>query len=162
MRKIIEARLSECHVMFPSFGERTTEDLPILIGLFERHLADFTDQQISAAFDMHFRQNDRFPTVSDIMKPLQPTKIYELDNGPKGFGGLYAADHPYVRLQERLGVANLESYARMVLPIGDVNLEALRVDSEHADFIPIDNTMEKPVRRSGGSEFRQLSYDVQS
>lgn len=157
MEQMIRSRLDECHVLFPSYGERSAGDIATLAKLFEHHLAGYRDPEIAAAFDFHMRNGDRFPVVADITAALTPRKVYQFDGGPKGFGGMYDPSHPYVRLQERLGTTGLESYARYISPIDGIDLNRLQIEARDADFISIDNSIEDPPVRVGGSGFKRIA-----
>lgn len=113
MMKAIISGLSECHVVFPNFnGDRSADDIRVLVKVFERHLvaAGMTELQVSAAFDHHISTRRSFPTVSDIISAGSPGKMYQFNNGPYGFAALYPPDHPYVRDQVRAGT-NIEAVA---------------------------------------------------
>lgn len=156
MLRIIEEKLLECHVNFPSFGERTPNDLALLAKIFERHLAEYSDKEISSAFDEHIGKRDRFPTVADILAHFATVTAYRMDNGPDGFGAVYAAEHPYVRFQQRLGT-NLAQFA-VEVPARDH--PGLRTAAACSTWAPIAADDEAPRIERKGSGLRRLTHAV--
>lgn len=160
MEKLIRQRLDECHLNFPSYGERSADDIATIARMFVGHLADFNKLEIAAAFDYHVRTKDRFPTVADICGALEPATLYQFDGGPEGFDALYAENHPYVALQRRVGLTDLGKYRVKVRPIDGVDIRQKQLSAKASEFIPIDNGMDLPgADRVGGSGFARLGYD---
>lgn len=108
--RIVREKLLECHVLFPGYSDRSKEHLEIISRIFEAELSRHGDDEIAEAFDAHRRRGKAFPLPSDILDHLSTVTAYRMDHGPLGWGGLYAANHPYVRLQVRCGV-DLSRYA---------------------------------------------------
>lgn len=156
MLSVVEEKLLECHVNFPSFGERTPNDLVLLAKVFDRHLAEYSDREVAAAFDAHVATGTRFPTVADILAHFATVTAYRMDNGPDGHGGIYAADHPYVRFQQRLGT-NLAQYA---VEVPAREHPGLKTAAACSSWAPIEADDEAPRIDRRGSGLRRLSHAV--
>lgn len=145
-------KLMECHLIYPSFGgERQPDDLATMAKIFARHLCDAPAEVIDRAFDYHIRTSNKFPVVSDIAAALALVTVYQMNNGPDGWGALYSSDHPYVREQVKLGV-NIGNHAKSVrafehgpFAIAARNAPAIERGRDAA-----------PEPRSGSSGFRRI------
>lgn len=155
MGNVIKNGLLECHYNFPDFN-RSTEDLTVLERIFTKHLAEFNEEQIKAAFDHHIKTADKFPTIADITGALKTTRCYRMDYGPLGFGALYHESHPYIRLQMRMST-DISGYAVDVSSVDAVQLER---DARHAPAIEDLNDDERPLITRGGGSFRRLEFDA--
>lgn len=150
----IKSKLLECHINFPGYGERSSQELAVMAKMFVRHLEGRSDAEISAAFDHHIRTADRFPTIADIVRAATPVVMYRMDGGPLGFAALYHSGHPYVRLQARIGT-DLTKYEVMVSPADAV---AARIEAKNSPAIEFAEDEEKIIEPRTGSGFRRLEY----
>lgn len=152
----IEDRMMECHLLFPSYGERGIKEVQLLVRLYEKALAEYSEAQIDEAFDEHIKSSARFPVVSDLVDHLKPVTCYRMNYGPDGYGAVYTAGHPYTRMQARLGV-DLTAYAVAVSPAEARRAKLIAMAAAPSEI----GTDETPEREpSAGSGMRLLSYDV--
>lgn len=157
MLKMIANRLAECHLNFPAYGARDENDLKLLAKMFLRHIEKngLTSEFVDLAFDHHLEHGKDFPKVSDILDLARPITVYRMNNGPEGWGAVYHADHPYIRLQTRTGT-RVSDYAETTHGV-----EALKLRREALLSGPCgDDGEDEPPRieRDGPGGFRRIDY----
>lgn len=149
-------KLAQAHLCFPSFGDRTKDDIKLMAGVFAEQLdkAGMSVADAEKAFDHHMQNGKQFPTIADITGALKTTRCYRMDYGPLGFGALYHENHPYIRLQMRMNT-DISGYAFDVSAIDAAELER---DARHAPALEAQDDDEQPsITRRGGS-FRRLEF----
>lgn len=158
VKKITETKLRECHVIFPSFGERSGSDLEIISRLFVSHLrnAGLSADDILAGFDHHIRTpGARFPTPGDIVGAVRPMTAYRLDYGPDGVGMVYAAEHPYVRRLLREG----EDMGGRSIQVRACDYGTLATAAKCASDVPEIGTDPAPaIADRTGRGFKRIDY----
>jgi hypothetical protein len=153
MENVIRNGLMECHYLFPEYG-RKTADLEIIAKIFVKHLTNVSEQDIAAGFDIHIKTGDRFPTPKDILAVTETVLAYRMNNGPEGWGAVYAADHPYVRDQRRHGT-DLGGYA---IKVPAHEHRHLHLAARSAPGIEVGEDDATPIVRPR-SGFRRLVYE---
>ena len=153
--------LAKCAAVYPDYATMDGAMLRAKVEVFDEMLSGLTAEQIDKAFRHHMTSRPKeFPTPAHIIDSLTPVKMYQFDNGPKGFGALYPPDHPYVSLQHRLGLERLEGYSVNVCTADGLNIAAMQSEARSLPSIPIDRTVEEiedmEDRRGGG--FKRISY----
>lgn len=110
------------------------------------------------AFNYHVRNGKDFPRISDIIDATSPTIVYRMDYGPKGFNALYHEDHPYVRLQIKLG-QNISHYAEVV---SKVQSDSLRNEAHNSPAIEFERDDKPKAEPRIGYGFHQISFNGNS
>lgn len=158
LNSLILRRLAECHLLFPSFNNRTKEDMKIIGRIFSDQLKGYSEQEVNGAFDHWMRTGKTFPVVSDIVDALAKVTCYIFNNGPLGFGGVYHADHPYTRLQMRIPGQDISRYA---IEISALDEYRLKIEARNAPAISAPDEDETPaIERSGRGGLRRIGYSV--
>ena len=149
LNDLIYSRLEECHATFPSFNDRAAKDLDVIARVFERHLADWSLEDVAAAFDT---VTGRFPVPDDILAFKEKHTAYQFEYGPLGFGAIYSEDHPYTRTQMRNGLDisahRIECTAR--------EAKANAIEAKGAPRLTFDPD-DLPTIERGGSGFRRVA-----
>lgn len=161
IKQAVEKWLLKCAAVYPDYATLDAPMMKAKAAVFAEMLGNLTEEQLDKAFGYHLKAKSKFPTPADLIASLTPVNMYRFDNGPNGGGALYAADHPYVALQRRLGLERMESYMETVCEADGVSIAALEAEARSLPSIPIDRTIEHiqdGEDRRGG--FRQIGFDV--
>lgn len=110
-----------CAAGFSTYSEADASAIGMKCALFTEafELNGLSEDQVVAGFRYHISHGKRFPFAADIIEAARPVTAYQMDYGPKGFGAVYHASHPYVQQQTRLGV-DISRYAIEVRAIDAV------------------------------------------
>lgn len=122
--------------------------------IFSRHLEDLSTEDIVASFDFHIMNGRDFPVVADIREALAPKIAYRMNSGPKGFDALYSEDHPYVRLQAKLG----QDISRYAEHVSKVDADRLRSEASYSPVIEFDEDDKPAIEPRTGSGFHKISF----
>lgn len=139
LESLVLKKLVECTLNCKTYHAMDDNYLKNKAKAMSRHLEHQKLDDIVRAFDSYMEHGgDDMPSLKEIMEPLTPHKIYQMNNGPLGHGGLYAPDHPYIKQQEiayqSCDSGSLEYYSVMMRAI-DVSIEALQIEARNAPRI---------------------------
>lgn len=160
MLHTVKKCLAMCSVVFPGFGEADDLIMESQARLFTMAFNDcgLSKEDVDAGFRHHIKTARRFPVPADIIDASMPVTVYRMDNGPLGFGALYHRDHPYVRLQVRIGT-DISRHEERVRP---QLAKSLIDEAKNALPIRVDVDDDEPAierRPSISGGFKRLSFD---